>query len=322
MASGSGSVHSWNTQVPLYYARAADVGARGPAPLSELLYLSLVKKMRLDLLVVERGLFATRQAAQTAIMDGVILVDGQKLTKPGMNISIESAIDLIPGYQPQKFVSRGGLKLEKALDTFSICAADRICVDIGASTGGFTHCLLTRKARKVYAVDVGYGQLDWSLRQDPRVVVKERVNARYLTAAELYGQSSDRANLLVADVSFISLTKILPSCKEILSPQGSDLVLLVKPQFEAGKDQVGKGGVVRSLEVRRQVIESVIDAARALSLFAAALTYSPIKGPAGNVEFLLHLKTEESPGQPDIAAVVAQAEDHLSAPDKTISEDD
>ncbi len=226
-------------------------------------------------------------------MDGSVLVDGVKVTKPGKNVSERSTIELIPSYSESKYVSRGGLKLAKALSEFSIEVKERVCLDIGASTGGFTDCLLKAGARKVHAIDVGYGQLDWSLRSDARVSVKERCNARYLKAEEVYNADEERATFAAIDVSFISLKLILPPCAELLLPLQSELICLVKPQFEAGRDMVGKKGVVHSEEVHCHVTEGVINAAREAGFRSINLSYSPLLGPAGNIEFLLHLKNDD-----------------------------
>ncbi|MFN8656732.1 MAG: TlyA family RNA methyltransferase [Candidatus Obscuribacterales bacterium] len=247
----------------------------------------MAKTDRLDALVLARGLFASREAARTAIMDGVVLVDGEKATKPGSAVRTDARIELAPGFAPLRYVSRGGLKLEKALRDFSVEPHNRVCVDIGASTGGFTDCLLQNGARRVYAVDVGYGQLDWALRNDSRVMVLERVNARYITR-ELLNDDVE-ISLAVIDVSFISLLKILPALKTVLTPDG-DIVALVKPQFEAGKDKVGKGGVVRGRDAHQSILTDVIAGARASGFVAVQLSYSPVKGPKGNIEFLAHFK--------------------------------
>jgi 23S rRNA (cytidine1920-2'-O)/16S rRNA (cytidine1409-2'-O)-methyltransferase len=251
----------------------------------------LGKKKRLDQLIVERGLISSREAARTAIMDGAVLVDGEKQTKPGESFSDQARIELLASFSPNKFVSRGGLKLEKALDEFAIDVSNKICLDVGASTGGFTHCLLQRGAAFVYAVDVGYGQLDWSLRKDERVKVMERTNARYLTR-EFYLSERSPATFACMDVSFISITKILPALKDVADQVTEmQIVCLVKPQFEAGRQAIGKGGVVKSAETHLAVLETVAQAAQQLELSVLHCTYSPIKGPAGNIEFLLHLST-------------------------------
>jgi 23S rRNA (cytidine1920-2'-O)/16S rRNA (cytidine1409-2'-O)-methyltransferase len=270
------------------------------------------KKSRLDLLVVERGLFETRQQAQTAIMDGAVLVNGEKMTKPGMNVAHDVRVELVGSFSVPRFVGRGGLKLEKALAEFQISVAGRICIDVGASTGGFTDCLLQQGACQVYAVDVGYGQLDWSLRSNARVVVMERVNARHIEPAMLYKQPGDDwASFLVADVSFISLSKILPACVGVIQAGCSELVCLIKPQFEAGRDQVGKGGVVTSPQAHVQAINGVLSAASSCNLQLRGLTYSPITGPAGNIEYLVHLANFGETRAIDVAQVVTSAIDVL-----------
>jgi 23S rRNA (cytidine1920-2'-O)/16S rRNA (cytidine1409-2'-O)-methyltransferase len=243
--------------------------------------------VRLDTLLVERGLLPSRQAAQAAIMDGGVIVDGNKVTKPGTPVNPQSQLQLTSQWQVSKYVSRGGLKLEKALEQFGVSVGERICLDIGASTGGFTDCLLQNNARHVFAIDVGYGQLDWKLRQDERVTVKERVNARYLNRHELYGTNEQAANLAVFDLSFISITKVLPAVLTLLEPC-CDLIALIKPQFEAGKEAVGKGGVVKNAMTHEIVLKNILDFAATQDLATISLTYSPVKGPAGNIEFLAH----------------------------------
>ena len=236
-------------------------------------------KPRLDRLLVERGLAPTREKAQALIMAGAVLVDGRKAAKPGQPVDAESRIEVLE--QPP-FVSRGGLKLAAAIAHFGIRVAGRICLDIGASTGGFTDCLLQRGAARVHAVDVGAGQLDWKIRNDPRVAVHEKLNARYLRPEDL-GEPID---LAVCDVSFISATLILPAVAPLLQPAG-EMVILVKPQFEVGKGQVGKGGIVREPELHQAACRRVDDAVRQ-SGFETALIESPILGAKGNREFLLH----------------------------------
>ncbi|MFW5941311.1 MAG: TlyA family RNA methyltransferase [Chloroflexota bacterium] len=237
-------------------------------------------KERLDKLLVARGLAQSRSRAQALIMAGEVTVDGQRVEKAGTQVSSEAAIEVA---QPLPYVSRGGYKLAEALDTFEIDVAGKRCADVGACTGGFTDVLLQRGARQVYAIDVGYGQLAWKLRQDERVVVMERTNARYLESLP------EHVNFVAIDVSFISLRLILPQVKQWLAENG-DVVALVKPQFEAGRDQVGKGGIVRDVKVHRQVLEGMISWAEAESLGASGLIRSPIEGSAGNVEFLLWLR--------------------------------
>jgi 23S rRNA (cytidine1920-2'-O)/16S rRNA (cytidine1409-2'-O)-methyltransferase len=236
---------------------------------------------RIDLLLLERGLADSRQKAQAMILAGEVLADEQKVDKPGHRVRPDADIRLLG--RTQKFVSRGGQKLEAALDTFGIDVSGRICADIGASTGGFTDCLLQRGARKVYAIDVGAGQLHWNIRQDERVVVTERVNARYLTREIL----PEPPQFACCDVSFISVTLIVPALTPLLQP-GADLVVLVKPQFEVGKGQVGKGGIVREPGLHREAVEKVRAALDQAGFASTAERESPILGAEGNREFLLH----------------------------------
>ena len=236
-------------------------------------------KLRLDRLLVDRGLAPTREKAQALIMAGEVLVDGQKAQKPGHPVDSQSRIEVLT--QPP-FVSRGGLKLAAALARFAIQPAGRVCLDVGASTGGFTDCLLQHGASRVHAIDVGTGQLDWKIRNDPRVVVHEKFNARYLRREDL----GEPISLAVCDVSFISVTLILPALQSVLQPAG-EMVILVKPQFEVGKGQVGKGGIVREAELQQAACRRVEDAVRRLG-FETSLMESPILGAEGNREFLLH----------------------------------
>lgn len=268
---------------------------------------------RLDTIVVERGLFATKESARTAIMEGLVLVDGKPVTKPGHPVKVQAKVELSPSYQPPKYVSRGGLKLEKALEEFQINLKDRICLDIGASTGGFTDCMLKSGARYVYAVDVGYGQLDWNLRQDGRVKVLERVNARHLTRTMLYGETETPADFASMDVSFISAFKVLPSVIQCMDERQAELVILVKPQFEAGRQFVGHGGVVRDPSVHLDVLGMAKDKSAQVGLFPQSVSYSPIKGPKGNIEFLLHLTREKSSNETDLAELVEKAHRELAA---------
>ena len=239
------------------------------------------EKLRLDRLMVERGLAESREKAQALILAGQVLIGGQKASKPGQAVAPEVPIE-VEG-PAQKFASRAGLKLEAALDRFSIDVKGAACLDIGSSTGGFTDCLLQRGAARVYAVDVGTGQLDWRLRQDPRVVVRERVNARYLEWAAI-GQPVD---LITCDVSFISVTLILPALAQFLRP-GSRIVVLAKPQFEAGREKVGKGGIVRDPQVHAEVVDKVVRAIRGLGFAKVEWMESPVAGAEGNLEFLVY----------------------------------
>lgn len=239
--------------------------------------------MRIDHLLVEKGLFETRSLAQRMVMAGRVRVDGQLVFKPGQQVPSGAAITIDAG---DNFVSRGGEKLTAALDSFAISVNGLICADVGASTGGFTDCLLQRGASRVYSIDVGHGQLHWRLRKDPRVVVMERTNARYLETLD------ESISLTTIDVSFISLRLILEAAVKWM-PERKLMVALIKPQFEAGREMVGKGGVVRDSAVHKQVILQVLKDARTLSLYPMGLIRSPLKGPKGNVEFLVALSDSE-----------------------------
>ena len=262
-------------------------------------------KKRLDVLLVEQGYADSRSKAQAIIMSGQVYVDGQKADKPG--ISYEEHVSLEVRGAACPYVSRGGLKLEKALRDFGVKPEGYVCSDSGASTGGFTDCLLQQGAKKVFAIDVGYGQLDWKIRSDPRVVVMERTNVRYVTP-EMLGEPLD---LSVVDVSFISLKIVLPVIKTFLKSTGQ-ILCLIKPQFEAGREKVGKKGVVREPEIHKEVLDNFVELTKSLDLKILGLTFSPVKGPEGNIEFLSHLTLDERPGiEPDTAAVVAAAHETL-----------
>ena len=262
-------------------------------------------KKRLDVLLVEQGYADSRTKAQAIIMSGQVYVDGQKADKPGMSFDETLPIEVRGAACP--YVSRGGLKLEKALRDFGVDPTGFVCSDSGASTGGFTDCLLQQGASKVFAIDVGYGQLDWKIRSDPRVVVMERTNVRYVTPEQL-GEPLD---LSVVDVSFISLKIVLPVIKTFLKPTGQ-VLCLIKPQFEAGKEKVGKKGVVRDPQVHKEVLDNFVALAKSLDFTILGLTFSPVKGPEGNIEFLGHLTREDIPGiEPDTALLVQQAHDTL-----------
>ncbi len=259
------------------------------------------QKERLDILLVERGLAETRSKAQAIIMSGEVYAGGQKADKPGMSYPSDVELEVRGSACP--YVSRGGLKLEKALRDFGVAVNGFVCSDSGASTGGFTDCLLQAGAAKVYAIDVGYGQLAWKLRQDPRVVCMERTNIRYVTPEDI-GEPLD---LSVVDVSFISLSIVLPAVVRLLKPEGQ-VLSLIKPQFEAGREKVGKKGVVRDPAVHREVLEKFVALAEGLGLTIRALTYSPVKGPEGNIEFLAHLTKAPGPGGvPELNALVEEA---------------
>jgi 23S rRNA (cytidine1920-2'-O)/16S rRNA (cytidine1409-2'-O)-methyltransferase len=253
--------------------------------------------MRIDLLLVERGLAASRTEAQRLVMAGEVTAGNRQVTKPGTQVATDAPIAIA---ERLPYVSRGGLKLEAALDAFGVSAEGCVAADVGASTGGFSDCLLQRGARRVYAIDVGYGQLAWSLRQDPRVVVIERTNARYLE------RLPEAIHLATADVSFISLTLILPRIRDWLGPDGT-IIPLIKPQFEAGRDRVRKGGVVRDPEVHREVLTRILTWAAKNGLPPRGLIHSPLKGPAGNVEFLAWLATSPPVPEFDIQAAIQAA---------------
>lgn len=264
------------------------------------------QKERLDAMLVARGLCETRSKAQAVIMAGEVYVDGQKCDKPGTQVAEQSAIEVRGGVCP--YVSRGGLKLEKALRDFGVDVTGFVCSDSGASTGGFTDCLLQQGAKKVFAIDVGYGQLAWKIRSDPRVVTMERTNVRYLTS-EMLGEPLD---LSVIDVSFISLKLVLPAICNVLKPDGQ-VLCLIKPQFEAGKDKIGKKGVVRDPETHREVLETFVETVKELGFTLKDLTFSPVKGPEGNIEFLAHLsKARGEAFAPDIRSIVESAHKELS----------
>jgi 23S rRNA (cytidine1920-2'-O)/16S rRNA (cytidine1409-2'-O)-methyltransferase len=247
-------------------------------------------KQRLDSLLIELNLCTSRQEAQRLIRAGSVLVNQQVIDKPGTEVE-QSAQIQVKARSP--FVSRGGEKLAKALQTFQIEVVNRVCLDGGISTGGFTDCLLKAGAARVYGIDVGYGQVAWELRQDPRVVLRERTNLRYLQPEELYEAGQPYADLSVVDVSFISLTKVLPALWALLQ-EPRELVLLVKPQFEVGKDKVGKKGVVRDPQDQAGAIAHVLQTALDLGWHYHGLTWSPLLGPSGNIEYLLWLRTSDS----------------------------
>lgn len=256
----------------------------------------------MDVLLVERDLVESREQGKRLIMAGQVLVNGQVVDKPGMQVASGADIRL---RAKLPYVSRGGLKLEAALDSFAVPVADVVAADVGASTGGFTDCLLQRGARKVYAIDVGYGQLAWRLRQDPRVVVMERMNVRYLESLP------EPIDLATVDVSFISLELVLPSVIGWLKPAG-DIIVLIKPQFEAGRAEVGKGGVVKDPEVHRAVLRRILGWVLDHGLAVRGLIASPLKGPAGNVECLAHLSKGREETSIEIEEVIAKCLSEMS----------
>ena len=259
-------------------------------------------KIRLDVFLTEKGYFPSREKARTAIMEGLVFIDNVREDKPGTMIKEDASVEIKGETLP--FVSRGGLKLKKAVDEFGLGFSGMTCLDIGASTGGFTDCMLQNGAKKVYAVDSGYGQLDYKLRCDERVISLERTNARYLTNEEV----PEEIDFASFDVAFISLKKVIPPVIPLLK-EGGEMVCLIKPQFEAGREKVGKKGVVRDSSVHKEVIRDIIDFCREEKLLILNLSYSPIKGPEGNIEYLLHLrKAKEGNDNPtDIDSVVEEA---------------
>lgn len=267
-------------------------------------------KKRLDLLMVERALAPSREKAKAYIMSGDVYVDGQKEDKAGTMFQETVKIEVRGNTLP--YVSRGGLKLEKAMNHFEVTLDGKVCMDVGASTGGFTDCMLQNGAVKVYSIDVGYGQLDWKLRNDPRVVCMEKTNIRYVVPEDL----QEPADFSSIDVSFISLTKVLLPVRNLLTENG-EIVCLIKPQFEAGREKVGKKGVVRDPAVHLEVIEKVISYAQSIALEPRHLSFSPIKGPEGNIEYLLHLKKQPegtiTGSSPEVEpeTIVRQAHDQL-----------
>lgn len=263
-------------------------------------------KKRLDVLLVEQGLAESREKAKAVIMSGIVYVDNNKEDKAGTTFDEASRIEVRGS--TLKYVSRGGLKLEKAMDHFGVTLDGKVAMDVGASTGGFTDCMLQNGAVKVYSVDVGHGQLAWKLRNDERVVCMEKTNIRYVTPADI----EDRIEFASIDVSFISLTKVLPAVKDLLTDDG-EIVCLIKPQFEAGREKVGKKGVVREQATHVEVVEMIVDYARSIGFRTLHLSYSPIKGPEGNIEYLLHITLDQSRenAEFDVKALVAESHEAL-----------
>lgn len=264
-------------------------------------------KKRLDVLLVEQGLADSREKAKAIIMSGIVYVDNNKEDKAGTTFE-ETANVEVRG-NTLRYVSRGGLKLEKAMNNFGVTLDGKVCMDVGASTGGFTDCMLQNGAVKVYSVDVGHGQLAWKLRNDERVVCMEKTNIRYVTPEDI----DDRVEFASIDVSFISLTKVLPAVKELLTENG-EIVCLIKPQFEAGREKVGKKGVVRELSTHIEVVQMIVDYVRNNGFRTLDLSYSPIKGPEGNIEYLLYMTKDESRenAEFDIKALVSESHDTLN----------
>ena len=268
-------------------------------------------KERLDKYLTDLGYFETKSKASAAILAGHVKINDEYITKAGFQINPEKEYDIVVKSMP--YVSRGGFKLKKALDAFNFDVTNRICFDAGASTGGFTDCLLQNGAKFVYAVDVGYGQLDWKIRSDKRVKTIERTNLKICKFTDIYAENEPIANLLVSDLSFISLTKVMGNLKTLLDPDFHEMICLIKPQFEAGKEKVEKGGVVRDKKVHKEVIENVLEFAQKLNYTIKGLTYSSIKGPSGNIEYLVWLSTEPSEKNSfDIQKIVEDAHSNLN----------
>ena len=266
-------------------------------------------KQRLDVLLVEQGHAASREKAKAMIMSGVVFVNGQREDKAGSTFDEKAAATIEIHGSTLRYVSRGGLKLEKAVEQFGFSLKDKTCMDVGASTGGFTDCMLQNGAAKVFSVDVGRGQLDWKLRNDERVVCMEKTNMRYVKPEDI----ADRLDFASVDVSFISLTKVLGPARELLNDNG-EMVCLIKPQFEAGREKVGKKGVVRDKAVHEEVIHKVIDHAVEIGFHILNLEYSPIKGPEGNIEYLVYIRKEAEGSREesvDVHAVVEAAHGEL-----------
>lgn len=270
-----------------------------------------MKKERLDLLLVQRNLAESREKAKAYIMAGNVFVDGQREDKAGSTFPLEASLELRG--TPMKYVSRGGLKLEKAILEYGLSLSDQICMDVGSSTGGFTDCMLQNGAKKVYAIDVGTNQLAWKLRTDDRVISMEKTNIRFVTKEML----AELVDFVSIDVAFISLTKIFEAVYQLMV-EGGEMVCLIKPQFEAGREQVGKKGVVRDKEVHKQVIRSLIEFMGHFSLSFLHLTYSPITGPEGNIEYLLHLRKEKEQTFGDFSTFLSLSEQVVYEAHKTL----
>ena len=268
-----------------------------------------MKKERLDKILVDLGYFENKSKASAAILAGNVMIGTEVITKAGFQIDPSKEYDFKVKSMP--YVSRGGFKLQKALETFDVKIEDRICFDAGASTGGFTDCLLQHGAKFVYAVDVGYGQLDWKIRSSEKVKTIEKTNLKICYYSDIYSKNDIVADLLVSDLSFISLEKVLPNLKKLLNPNFQEMICLIKPQFEAGKELVEKGGVVKDKNTHISVIESVIQCIRSLDYKILGLTYSSIKGPAGNIEYLVWLSTEGISIEPDVKDIVETAHNNL-----------
>lgn len=267
------------------------------------------KKERLDKVLVDLGYFENKSKSSAAILAGNVKIGTEVITKAGYQIDPSKEYDFQVKAMP--FVSRGGFKLKKALETFPVVVKDRICFDAGASTGGFTDCLLQNGAKYVYAVDVGYGQLDWKIRSSDQVKTIEKTNLRICSKEDIYAEGESLSDLLVSDLSFISLEKVIPNLKTLLNPTFHEMICLIKPQFEAGKEQVEKGGVVKNKAVHKEVIQNVINCVTGLGYIIKGLTYSSIKGPAGNIEYLIWFATAGESIPVDIDKIVEEAHNNL-----------
>lgn len=268
-----------------------------------------MKKERLDKVLVDLGYFENKSKASAAILAGNVMIGTEVVTKAGYQIDITKEYDFSVKTMP--YVSRGGFKLKKAFDAFNFSPEGRVCLDAGASTGGFTDCLLQNGAKFVYAVDVGYGQLDWKIRSDNRVKTIEKTNLKICSLEDIYSEGEPVANLLVSDLSFISLEKVLPNLKKLLSSDFHEMICLIKPQFEAGKEYVEKGGVIKDKSIHKFVIENVIKCIKDLEYFVKGLTYSSIKGPAGNIEYLIWFSTKSNDIDYSVDNIVNEAHNNL-----------
>lgn len=270
-----------------------------------------MSKERLDKYLTDLGRFETKSKAAAAILAGQVKINDEYITKAGFQINTQKEYEIVVKSMP--YVSRGGFKLKRALDVFEFSVENRICIDAGASTGGFSDCLLQNGAKFIYAVDVGYGQLDWKIRDDKRVKVIEKTNLRNCVFSDIYTDNEPVANLLTADLSFISLTKVLPNVKKLLNPEFHEMICLIKPQFEAGKEKVEKGGIVRDKIVHMEIISNILEFSSALEYSVKGLTYSSIKGHSGNIEYLVWLSTMQDNFKPDIKGVIDSAFENFSS---------
>jgi len=264
----------------------------------------MAKKERLDKILTDLGYFETKSKAQAAIMTGDVKINGETITKSGYQLEMKDETQIEIKTMP--FVSRGGFKLDKAVKEFNIPLKDRVCLDAGASTGGFTDCMLQNGAKKVYSVDVGYGQLAWKLRQDKRVKVIERTNIKNCKNEDIYGENDEKADLAVMDLSFISLKKVLENISKLLC-ENYEMVALIKPQFEAGREQIGKNGVIKDKHVHFEVISDIIEFVHSMGLYVKNLSFSPIKGPKGNIEYLIYISTQKQEELFDVKQIIEKA---------------